>query len=475
MLTLRLRNNLADFANHLVAVLVPVAIIYWPSRTASVFLALLLIANHVFFSFRLRRLKDASRYAARARELEFILQSAKEGIYGLDLQGQTTFANPAALRTTGHKAGEMIGVPQHALIHHTKPDGSPYKREQCHIYAALTKGTAQTVDDEVFWHKNGHPIPVEYTSTPLLDDHGKISGAVVVFRDITEQKKAKEDRRKAILELADRFEQNVKNIVDAVSSAATAMKTTARTLTATSEETRNQVVAVATASAEASTDARAVAMAAEHLTTAIAEIEQQTELATRVNERARVEGENANTAMQNLADVAQKIGQVTQLISAIAGQTSLLALNATIEAARAGEAGKGFAVVAFEVKVLANQTAKATDDIEAQITSIQGEAMRSVDAIRAICKTNCETRDASTRISAVVSKQSSTTQEMALNVQKAVACTDTVSKSAGDVIKSADETRQVSLDVNRAADQLFEKTEALRQQVDGFLERIRAG
>ncbi len=410
--------------HHLFVCILLGVLAYWSRQTNSTILALVLLADYVFIATQLHKLRDAKHYEAHARILEFVLHSAKEGIYGLDLQGKTTFANVASLQITGHSASEMIGIPQHGLIHHTKPDGTLYKREQCHIYAALTKGTVQTVDNEVFWHKDGHPIPVEYTSTPMMDDRGKISGAVVVFKDITEQKKAKEDQRRAVLALADHFERDVKTIVDAVFVAATDMNTTAQTLATTAEETRQQVTAVATASDEAFAEARSVVLATEHLKSSISEIEEQALLATQIADRAGVEGQETNTTMQNLADVAQKIGQVTQLINAIASQTSLLALNATIEAARAGDAGKGFAVVASEVKALANQTAKATDNIETQISTIQSETMRSVKSIRNICKTISETKDVSTLIAVAINKQSATTLEMGRNVQKVVARTE---------------------------------------------------
>ena len=193
------------------------------------------------------------------------------------------------------------------------------RENNARLDAALTKGTVQTVDNEVFWHKDGHPIPVEYTSTPMMDDRGKISGAVVVFKDITEQKKAKEDQRRAVLALADHFERDVKTIVDAVFVAATDMNTTAQTLATTAEETRQQVTAVATASDEAFAEAR-LSYWRRNLKSSISEIEEQALLATQIADRAGVQGRETNTTMQNLADVAKKIGQVTQLINAIANE-----------------------------------------------------------------------------------------------------------------------------------------------------------
>jgi len=124
------------------------------------------------------------------RQNELILNSAGEGIYGLDLQGRTTFANPAAARMIGWEVEELIGQPQHDILHHTKPNGAPYPREECPIYAASKDGAVHHVDNEVFWRKDGTSFPVEYTSTPIRDERGELAGAVVTFRDITERKRA---------------------------------------------------------------------------------------------------------------------------------------------------------------------------------------------------------------------------------------------------------------------------------------------
>ncbi|MFQ5653019.1 MAG: PAS domain S-box protein, partial [bacterium] len=131
------------------------------------------------------------------RKSDLILKSAGEGIYGLDLEGNTTFVNPSAAAILGWKPEELLGKPQHAVIHHTRPDGSPYPREECPIYAAFKDGLVHTVTDELFWRKDGTSLPVEYTSTPIRDDVNNLVGAVVIFRDITERKKAEKELRES--------------------------------------------------------------------------------------------------------------------------------------------------------------------------------------------------------------------------------------------------------------------------------------
>lgn len=135
------------------------------------------------------------------RQNELILNAAGEGIYGLDTRGNTTFVNPAAARMIGYEPAELIGKPQHAILHHSKPDATPYPREECPIYAAFKDGAVHHVTDEVFWRKDGTSFPVEYISTPIRDEHGKLAGAVVTFKDITERKRADEALRSALTEV----------------------------------------------------------------------------------------------------------------------------------------------------------------------------------------------------------------------------------------------------------------------------------
>ena len=225
---------------------------------------------------------------------------------------------------------------------------------------------------------------VEIPAKTRTDEIGTMAAAVQVFKDNmieaerlrgeqeAMKKRAEAEQRAAMNKLADEFESSVKGIVQTVSSASTELQSTAQSMSATAEETQRQATAVAAASEQASTNVQTVASAAEELSSSIAEISRQVSESTKIAGSAAEEANRTNVQIKGLAEAAQKIGDVVKLISDIAGQTNLLALNATIEAARAGEAGKGFAVVASEVKSLATQTAKATEDISARIGEIQG-------------------------------------------------------------------------------------------------------
>jgi PAS domain S-box-containing protein len=216
---------------------------------------------------------------------------------------------------------------------------------------------------------DGSTFPAEVTLVPVAINNRTF--ILVYLRDIGELVAAREAQRRATAELATEFEANVGTIVDTVSSTAKAMRKTAASMGDTAEATAKQSAAAATASEQASSRAQAAVTATEELSNSVAEISQRVSASSSIAAKAVSESERTNTLVKGLADAAQKVGAVTSLIKEIASQTNLLALNATIEAARAGEAGKGFAVVASEVKSLANQTAKATEEINAQIAAMQ--------------------------------------------------------------------------------------------------------
>ncbi len=195
------------------------------------------------------------------------------------------------------------------------------------------------------------------------------------------------DRIEGFTTVADDFEKNMKVVVETVSSASTELQSTAQAMESTADSTSQQATSVAAAAEEASTNVEAVAAAAEELSSSIGEISRQVSQSNEIASNAATEAERSNKQVQGLAEAAQKIGEVVELISDIAEQTNLLALNATIEAARAGDAGKGFAVVAAEVKNLANQTAKATEEISSQIGGIQAATKDAVQAIGGITTT----------------------------------------------------------------------------------------
>ncbi len=323
-------------------------------------------------------------------------------------------------------------------------------------------------------------------ATDNKDEIGTMAGAVQVFKDNMieadrlrsdqeEQKKRAEIEKKAAMnKMADEFESSVKGVVQIVSSASTELQSTAQSMSATAEETQRQSTAVAAASEQASTNVQTVASAAEELSSSITEISRQVTESTRISGQAVADAERTNTEIQGLSEAAQKIGDVVKLINDIAGQTNLLALNATIEAARAGEAGKGFAVVASEVKNLASQTAKATEEISSKIAEMQAATGRSVTAVQGIGQTIGRINEIATTIASAVEEQGAATQEIARNVQQASAGTAEVSSNIVGVTKAANDTGAASTQVLGSAGELSKQSETLRQQVEGFIARIRA-
>jgi methyl-accepting chemotaxis protein len=286
--------------------------------------------------------------------------------------------------------------------------------------------------------------------------------------------KAEQEKKTALAALADNFESRIRGIVDVLSGAATRMQSTARSMSDTADSTRQQSLAVASGANQATTNVQTVAAASEELSASISEIGRQVTQAATVSRKAAYEGERTNTTVAGLAEAAQKVGEVVKLINDIASQTNLLALNATIEAARAGDAGKGFAVVASEVKSLANQTAKATDEIRAQIAAIQSETNSAVDAIRSISTTILEVNEISSSIAAAVEEQTAATQEITRNVQQAASGTQDVSRNIDGVSKAVEKSGATATDVLAAADDLAEQSQALRREVDQFLITVRA-
>jgi methyl-accepting chemotaxis protein len=299
--------------------------------------------------------------------------------------------------------------------------------------------------------------------TAINDKNGNYIGAMLNWSVVTAQVK-----------LADDFETNVKAVVESVSASAAEMQGTANSMSSTAEETSRQAVAVAAASEQASANVQTVASSAEELSSSIEEISRQVMQSSKIAEDAVDEAKKADEKVQGLAEAAQKIGDVVNLINNIASQTNLLALNATIEAARAGEAGKGFAVVASEVKSLATQTAKATEEIGDQIGAIQTATSDAVTAIKGISATITQISEISTAIAGAVEEQGAATREIAGSVQQAAAGTQEVSSNISGVTQAATETGSGAVQVLEAASQLSTQSEDLRRQVDAFLIAVRA-
>jgi methyl-accepting chemotaxis protein len=289
------------------------------------------------------------------------------------------------------------------------------------------------------------------------------------------EKRAEEERRKIMLQMADNFEASVKGVVSLVASAATELNANAQSLAAGAEQARSQTSIVSAATEQTSANVQTVAASAEEMTSSIGEITRQVGTSATIARAAAERAQDTNKTIQSLANEADAIGAVVQLIADIASQTNLLALNATIEAARAGDAGKGFAVVASEVKNLASQTARATEDISARINGIQQATGSAVAATMEITRTIGEINEIATTIAAAVEEQDAATREIARNVQQAAVGTQEISNNISGVQQTAQETSQSASNVLDAARSLSREAETLRGEVDGFIQRVRAG
>jgi methyl-accepting chemotaxis protein len=331
----------------------------------------------------------------------------------------------------------------------------------------------------------GGDYSVEIPAADRKDEIGLMARAVLIFKENMIKAKelaakeaeaisARVARAARVNELTGTFDTDISTVLRSVASASTELQATASSMTATAEEASNQATAVAAATEEASTNVQTVAAASEELASSVNEISRQVAQSAAVAQKAVTEADRTNATVQGLFKDAASIGDVVKLISEIASQTNLLALNATIEAARAGESGRGFAVVAAEVKSLAEQTAKATDQISVQVSSIQTSSSEAVNAIKGISATINEMNEIASAIASAVEEQGSATQEIARNVQQAAVGTGEIASNVIGVQQAAGDTGAAAHQVLQASSELSRQSETMRCQVESFLSNIKA-
>ncbi len=329
-------------------------------------------------------------------------------------------------------------------------------------------------------------LEVDVPGENRKDELGAMASTVKIFKDNAlqvkrlEREQEEKDRRQAeekrqtLAHLADEFDRSVGSIVQVVTASAAQMESSAQNMTATAQEASTRSQTVARAAEETSNNVQTVAAAADEMHKSISEIARQVAESTKITNRAVAEAKRTNQTVSGLAEAAQRIGDVVTLIQDIAEQTNLLALNATIEAARAGDAGKGFAVVASEVKNLAGQTASATEEISQQIADMQGASGNAVQAIGGIGTTIGDISGIANAIASAVEEQGAATQEIARNVQEAARGTGEVSSNIDSVNHAASDTGTTASEVLQAAQNLSQQGTALRDQVQKFLDEVRA-
>lgn len=330
---------------------------------------------------------------------------------------------------------------------------------------AKAAGSSRGFGRKAFDHEAVSDQIGAFIKAALLD----MDFAISIYLEASE-----ESKREAMQALAQQFESSVAGVVKSVADSAVELESTAQTMARTAAQTSETSTTVAAAAEQATANVSIVAASADEMGKSVSEIAHQVSHSTNIASQAVERARSTNETIEQLSRSAEKIGNVVNLISDIAAQTNLLALNATIESARAGEAGKGFAVVASEVKSLATQTAKATEEISAQIQAMQAITRDSVAAIDEIQKIIDEMNSVSVAINAAVEEQSAATQEIARNTSEAASGAQDVSVNISRVLEGAQHTGAASEQVVSAAQRLGQEADVLGKEVEQFLKTVRA-
>ncbi|MBU8542758.1 MULTISPECIES: methyl-accepting chemotaxis protein [Roseomonadaceae] len=400
------------------------------------------------------------------QRLEELTELNRAGAYDSTKAADATFHNARTLMLAGGGAAMLIGILVAVML-----------------LRAINRGISDVVAP--MQRLSQGDLTAEVPAIAERTEMGRIAAALRVFKTALEEKQradaairqeeqAKARRAETVAKLVAGFEAEAEQALTGVAAATSQLDTMAGSMTKTARDGESRAASVAAAAEQASASVQNVAAAAEELGASIAEIARRvTDSATAARNAA--EGARASdAAITSLSEAAQRIGDVVRLIANIAGQTNLLALNATIEAARAGEHGKGFAVVASEVKALAAQTASATEQISTQIAAMQAETRGAVDAIRGIAATIDQVDQITVQVAAAAEEQASATQEIVRAVAEAATGTREVSRFTGELSQGAVATGEAASQVGASSGELTQRSQRLRQQVDGFLSGIRA-
>lgn len=433
-------------------------------------------------------------------DLDAIHNSKMTAEWQADTQDLRIFA-PIALGHTGKPWSVLITVPRAVVMDEAIKLGNELRNDSSKaVMMQLLLGLLVIIAASgVMWFVSGginRPIvkltgamqvlaggdhSVSVPALDQIDEIGEMAQAVQVFKnnaiemdrlkaeESQREARAAEEKKRTMADLAKRFQDSVGGIVKQVADSAHKLHGSAETLSESARQSEVQSSAVASAAQETTANVQAVAGATEEMSASSREIGEQVTKASEMANAAVKDSERTGVVVDGLAQAAQKIGDVVSLIQEIAGQTNLLALNATIEAARAGDAGKGFAVVASEVKTLANQTAKATEEIASQITGIQNATGSTVTAIKGIGSAIGQISQVAAAVAAAVQEQVAATGEISNNVQQAAQGTSEISQNITSVAETVNQTGSAAGAVLEVADDLSQQAGRLRQEVDNFL------